>query len=155
MRLAKRIRAKRVKAFSDSQQVVSQFSGEFEAKNERMRAYLTLVQDLTKQFDNFELIKIPRSDNTSADALAALDSNTDPVLRRTIPVENIDVPSIDLQSPICVITNLPTAMKIDDEPNIDVDPGPTDWRDPIKFYIADGELPAYRWEARCLKTKAA
>ncbi|KAG7593993.1 Ribonuclease H-like superfamily [Arabidopsis thaliana x Arabidopsis arenosa] len=155
LRLAKGIRAKRIKAFSDSQLVVSQFSDEFEAKNERMRAYLTLVQDLTKQFDNFELTKIPQSDNISADALAALASNTDPNLRCTIRVENIATPSIDLPPPICVITEPPEAMEIDDDPNIEVDPEPTDWRDPIKLYIADGEVPADRWEARRLKTKAA
>ncbi|KAG7548045.1 Integrase catalytic core [Arabidopsis suecica] len=155
LRLAKGIGAKRVKAFSDSYLVVSQFSGEFEAKNERMRGYLTLVQDLTKQFDNFELTKIPRSDNISTDALAALASNTDPGLRRSIPVENVAIPSIDLPPPICVIVDPPAAMEIDDEPNIEVDPEPTDWRDQIKLYIADGEVPVYRWEARRLKTKAA
>lgn len=32
---------------------------------------------------------------------------------------------------------------------------PTDWRDLIKLYIADGEVPADRWEAPRLKTKAA
>lgn len=147
--------AGRVKAFSDSQLVVSQFSGEFEAKNERMRAYLALVQDLTKQFDHLELTKIPRSDNASADALAALASNRDPDLRRTIPVENIAIPSIDLQLPICVITEPPEAMEIDDDPNTQIDPEPTDWRDPIKLYVADGEVPADRWEERHLKTKAA
>ncbi|KAG7599336.1 Ribonuclease H-like superfamily [Arabidopsis suecica] len=155
LRLAKGIGAKRIKTFSDSQLVVSQFSDEFEAKNERMRAYLTLVQDLTKQFDNFELRKIPQSDNISADALDALASNTDPNLRCTIPVENIATPSIDLPPPICVITEPPEAMEINDDPNIEVDPEPTDWRDPIKLYIADGEVPADRWEARRLKTKAA
>lgn len=134
---------------------MSQFSGEFEAKNERMRAYLFLVQDLTKQFDKFDLLKINQSDNVSADALAALASNTDPDLRRTIPVKNIAIRSIELPHPICVIVDPVKAMEIDDEPNIEVDPEPTDWRDPIKLYIADGEVPAERREARCLKTKDA
>jgi len=41
-----------------------------------------------------------------------------------------------------------------DKPDIKVDPQPTNWRDPIKLYIADGEIPADRWEARRLKAKA-
>ena len=81
LRLAKGLGAKHIKAFSDSQLVVSQFSGEFEAKNERMRAYLSLVHDLSKQFDQFALVKILRNDNSVADALAALASNTNPNLR--------------------------------------------------------------------------
>jgi len=43
LRLAKGLGAKQIKAFSDSQLVVSRFSGEFEAKNERMRAHLSMV----------------------------------------------------------------------------------------------------------------
>ena len=31
--------------------------------------------------------------------------------------------------------------------NFFLDPEPTDWMDPIKLYIADGEVPADRWEA--------
>lgn len=36
-----------------------------------------------------------------------------------------------------------------------IDPEPSDWRDPIKAYITDGEVLADRWEARRLKAKAA
>jgi len=70
-----------MKTFSDSQLVVSQFFGEFEAKDERIRAYLSLVQDLSKEFDKFDLVRIPWNDNSTADALAALVSNTNPDLR--------------------------------------------------------------------------
>ncbi|KAG7636055.1 Reverse transcriptase domain [Arabidopsis thaliana x Arabidopsis arenosa] len=81
LRLAKGIGARHMKTFSDSQLVVSQFFGEFEAKNERIRAYLSLVQDLSKEFDKFDLVRIPWNDNSTADALAALVSNTNPDLR--------------------------------------------------------------------------
>jgi len=147
-----------MKAFSDSQLVVSQFSGEFEAKNERMRANLSLVHDLSKQFDQFALVKIPRNDNSTTDALAALASNTNPDLRRTIPIESIAKPSIELSSSTCVIVDPVTAMdsNIDatDAPGIEVDPEPSYWLDPIKLYIAYGEVPTDRWEARRLKTMA-
>ena len=61
-----------------------------------MEAYLIHVQNLAKNFDEFELTRIPRGENTSADALAALALTTDPSLRRVIPVEFIEKPSIEL-----------------------------------------------------------
>ncbi|XP_013608132.1 PREDICTED: uncharacterized protein LOC106314869 [Brassica oleracea var. oleracea] len=96
LRLARSVGAREISAFSDSQLVTSQFHGEYEAKNERMEAYISVLQEITQQFDKFELTKIPRGDNTSADALAALASTSNPVVKRIIPVEGIDKPSINL-----------------------------------------------------------
>ena len=61
-----------------------------------MEAYLSVLQEIAQQFDKFELTNIPRGDNTSADALAALASTTNPAVKRKIPVEGIDKPSISL-----------------------------------------------------------
>ncbi|XP_056860130.1 uncharacterized protein LOC130508574, partial [Raphanus sativus] len=72
--------------------VASQFHGEYETRDERMGACLEVVQNLTKQFDKFELTRIPRGENSSADALAALASTSDPLVKRIIPVERIEKP---------------------------------------------------------------
>ena len=96
LRLVRSIGTQEISTFSDSQLVTSQFHGEYEAKNERMEAYLAILRDIAQQFDKFELTKIPRGDNTSADALAALASTSNPAIRRVIPVEGIEKPSIDL-----------------------------------------------------------
>ena len=96
LRLARSVGAREISAFSDSQLVTSQFLREYDANSERMEAYLSVVQEIAQQFDKFELIKIPRGDNTSADALAALASTSNPAVKRIIPVEGIDKPSIDL-----------------------------------------------------------
>ena len=61
-----------------------------------MDAYLKVVRDLSHSFKLFELNKILRSANASADALAVLALTSYPVLSRIIPVESIDQPSIDL-----------------------------------------------------------
>ena len=61
-----------------------------------MEAYLTVLKEIAQQFDKFELTEIPRGDNTSADALAALASTSNPAVKRIIPVEGIEKPSIDL-----------------------------------------------------------
>ncbi|XP_013645662.1 uncharacterized protein LOC106350303 [Brassica napus] len=96
LRLARSVGAREISAFSDSQLVTSQYHGEYEAKNKRMEAYLSVLQEIAQQFHNFELTKIPRGDNTSADALAALASNSNLAVKRIIPVEGIDKPIINL-----------------------------------------------------------
>lgn len=72
LRLAKGIEAQRVGDFCDSQLVANQFNGEYKTKNNLMDAYLKVVQEIVKEFTSFELAKIPRGDNTMADALATL-----------------------------------------------------------------------------------
>jgi len=59
-----------------------------------MEAYLEVVKDLTTNFKKFELIHIPRGEKTTADALAALASTSDPKVKRIIPVECISNRSI-------------------------------------------------------------
>ena len=99
LRLARSIGARKISALSDSQLVTSQFHGEYEARNERMEAYLTVLKEIAQQFDKFELTEIPRGDNTSADALAALASTSNPAVKRIIPVEEIENPSLAYASP--------------------------------------------------------
>ena len=59
-----------------------------------MEAYLAIVKELTSQFDEFQLTRIPRSENSSVDALAALGSASASDFRRVVPVEVIETPSI-------------------------------------------------------------
>jgi len=87
LNLARGLKIGKIRTFCDSQLIANQFNGEYTAQEERMEAYLIHVQNLAKNFDEFELTRIPRGENTSADALAALASTSDPSLRRVIPVE--------------------------------------------------------------------
>lgn len=59
MRLALRVGAPEVDAFGDSQLVANQFSGEYEAKDEQMSAYLQLIQKISQQFEYFSLTQVP------------------------------------------------------------------------------------------------
>ena len=88
------LKIRNIHSYCDSQLVVSQFSGEYEARDEWMDAYLKLVQNLAQEFVCFALTRIPRSENVQAYALAALVSSSDPGLKRVIPVEFIEHPSI-------------------------------------------------------------
>ncbi|XP_024004920.1 uncharacterized protein LOC112082059 [Eutrema salsugineum] len=93
IRLVQGIGVRKIRTFCDSQLVSCQFNGEYEAKDGRMGAYLKVVREFVQKFDEFELTRIHRDENTSADALAALASTSDPDLRWTIPVEFIERPS--------------------------------------------------------------
>ncbi|XP_024013210.1 uncharacterized protein LOC112087533 [Eutrema salsugineum] len=163
IRLAQGIRVRKIRTFCDSQLVACQFNGEYEAKDGRMGAYLKVVRVLVQKFDEFELTRIPRGENTSADALAALASTSDPDLRRTIPVEFIERSSIEEVEGVRLI-NPPEQEPEDDEAiPMDEDASPAEpeygcdkeWLGAIRVYIADGELPTDKWKARKLKAQAA
>lgn len=95
LHIAISIGAKKISEFRYWQLVISQFHGEYEAKNEIMDAYLAVLEVIVRQFYYFKLTRIPREENTSADALASLASTSNPTIRRIIPVEGIENPSIN------------------------------------------------------------
>ena len=70
--LAKSLNIKKIQVHSDSQLVVRQLEGSYEAKDPRMTAYLKKVKELRSTFDDFNIQQIPRSENGHADALANL-----------------------------------------------------------------------------------
>lgn len=67
--------AQRVVIHSDSQLVVQQVKEEYEAKDERMMAYLQRVAGLRDKLSSFEVIQIPREENGKADSLSKLASS--------------------------------------------------------------------------------
>ena len=59
LRLAHGLKIRTIHAYCNFQLVASQFSGEYEARDERMDAYLKLVQNLAQEFDFFLLHESP------------------------------------------------------------------------------------------------
>jgi len=74
MLLAKEMGAKGLLAKSDSLLVTCQVTGEYQAKDPQMAAYLEYVQVLKESFEVFELVYVPREQNARADLLAKLAS---------------------------------------------------------------------------------
>ena len=93
MKMVQRMGGKSVEVFSDSRLIVSQVQGEFEAKDERMQGYLTLVKSLQSKFEHFNLQHIPRSGNTHADSLATLATSSAQSLPRVILIEDMQEPT--------------------------------------------------------------
>ena len=143
------MKAKHLSTYCDSQLVASQFSGDYDARNDQMDAYLKLEQGLAAEFKFFELIKVPREENVCADALAALGSKLRDQVKRTIPIHRIEKPSIAISTDQTIIVAPVT------EANAPVSDGfGPDWRTEFIDYLRKGELPTEKWAARRLKTRS-
>ena len=75
LRVAKELGATMLRIQSDSQLIVGQVNGEYEAKEDRMTKYLEHVKKAIKWFDEVTLVQVPHEQNTEADALAKLASS--------------------------------------------------------------------------------
>ena len=75
MLLAKEMGAQSLLAKSDSQLVTGQVTGEYQANDPQMAAYLRYVEVLKGAFAAFELVHVPREKNARADLLAKLASS--------------------------------------------------------------------------------
>ena len=93
IRLAKEIGIRHILCYGDSDLVVQQCTGNWDAKDANMANYRFLVQQLCGFFDACELHHVPCANNEAADALSMLGST-----QRSIPagvsLEHIKKPSI-------------------------------------------------------------
>ena len=134
--LAKELGAKELKAFSDSQLIVGQANGEFEARSPSMIEYLKKVKEIMAQFQTCKVQQIPRSENARADILAKLATSQITDLGGNVHLETLKNRSIDKDGEVLCITT---------EPN---------WMDPIIKYLKNGELPDDPAIARKVKRQA-
>ncbi|XP_048626906.1 uncharacterized protein LOC125594968 [Brassica napus] len=67
--------AENIQVFGDSQLIVNQVHGVYQAKDDNMIQYLAVVQCLLKKLKSYKLSQIPREQNSQADALANLGSS--------------------------------------------------------------------------------
>ncbi|XP_048605726.1 uncharacterized protein LOC125583168 [Brassica napus] len=115
---------------------------------------------LVVNFDCIALTRIPRSENVQADALAALASSSDPGLKRVIPVEFIEHPSIGPPIVINLIGDQDDdveeiAVQLEERSEQSDYGCDTPWLETIRAYIIDGKLPPEKWAARKIRTQAA
>ena len=93
LELAKSMEAKSILILGDSQLIMGQVNGTYEAKEGRMKKYLEKVLLLVKKFKEANFIQIPMEENVEANVLAKEASATE-------PMDEFDevqyIPSIDL-----------------------------------------------------------
>ena len=110
-------------AFSDSQLVMNRVQGDYLVRDTRMADYLDEVKSMSQKIKSFTIRQIPREENRKADALANLASTFDFISDRSIPLEFMSNPSIEIAKPICPTETNPT------------------WMDEIITYLQHGALP--------------
>jgi len=66
-----------VKAYLDSQLVVSQLNGDYKVKDSTMVAYVRRVREATRLLKYFSITHILRSENRQVDALSKLASSSE------------------------------------------------------------------------------
>uniref|UniRef100_A0A2N9IZ99 Uncharacterized protein n=1 Tax=Fagus sylvatica TaxID=28930 RepID=A0A2N9IZ99_FAGSY len=130
LKTAKILGATELDVRSDSQLVVGQVNGDYEAKEGRMQQYLQLVRHQISQFREVRLCRVPREQNTEADQLAksASSSTVDDKIK-TVQQSSLQTTEVN-----------PIHAEIS-------------WMTPIISYLREGTLPDNRHEARRLKTR--
>jgi ribonuclease HI len=74
LKLAKEIGIRRILCFRDSDLVVHQVSGEWDAKDTKMASYRFYIQQLCGFFEGYEFHHVPRANNDEADRLSKIGS---------------------------------------------------------------------------------
>ncbi|KAI3448541.1 hypothetical protein Pfo_005206 [Paulownia fortunei] len=139
LKLAFAAGARKLAIYSDSQLVVNQVRGEYEARDKKMIKYLSLTHDILAKLEEYEIKRIPRADNTIADQLAKLASSMASINTRKITFLSSSQNEIDG-------SGLQILCADKEEPS---------WKDNIIQYLTTGELPDNPVDARKLKTRAA
>jgi ribonuclease HI len=94
LKLAKEIGIRRILCFRDSDLVVHQVSGEWDAKDPNMASYRFYVQQLYGFFEACEFHHVPRANNDEADRLSKIGS-TKQEIPAGVSLEVIRKPSIE------------------------------------------------------------
>ncbi|XP_075483865.1 uncharacterized protein LOC142524025 [Primulina tabacum] len=84
IKLALSAGARSLVVHSDSQLVVNQLNGTYEAKEEKMNQYVTRVNELLALLESYEIKQLPRAKNQMADRLAKIASSWTNIDNRTI-----------------------------------------------------------------------
>ncbi|KAL0454672.1 UNVERIFIED_CONTAM: hypothetical protein Slati_0806400 [Sesamum latifolium] len=133
MKMAHEVGARHLLAYLDSQLVVKQIEGVYEAKEKSMVQYLQQIAELRTSFESFQINQIPREKNAKADCLSRLASALEDCRTRHITIQYLPNPRAAL-----------TVQAVSSS---------ADWRTPIVEWIEKGNLPDNRWDASRLKAR--
>uniref|UniRef100_A0A2N9I792 Uncharacterized protein n=1 Tax=Fagus sylvatica TaxID=28930 RepID=A0A2N9I792_FAGSY len=133
LKLSKSMGIENLTVKSDSQLIVGQVKGEYEAKEDRMKKYLMAVKNLLTQFKKVELLQIPREENEAADRLARL-ASSGVEIDGFVEIQGRPSTEKETINPISFTTT---------------------WMLPIIRYLKEGTLPADRAEAHKLRIRAS
>ena len=122
---------------SDSQLVVGKVNVELESREPRMAKYASLVKQKLSTLTTWKLEHVPRDSNERANALAAVAASL--AIKETIYLPIYYQPGSSI---------LHTQVS-------QIEESPPSWMDPIRLYIASGELPDDRSMAHKVQIQSA
>ncbi|XP_074327072.1 uncharacterized protein LOC141665015 [Apium graveolens] len=125
-------------AQSDSELVVNQVNGGFQARGPRTELYMRCVQRLLEKFGSARLEGVPKEENSNADALEKMGSQMDSVQLGQIPLGIQEIPSIP-EVEVFETQEIPKE----------------NWMTPIHNYIRMGAFPELKLQARRLRYQDA
>ena len=70
LKILRKLNAKRIAVYGDSELVIKQVKGEYQAKHPQMRAYRNAVLDILRLFSDYTLTCVPHIQNGIENALA-------------------------------------------------------------------------------------
>ena len=74
LKVLKDLQARKVYIYGDSELIINQVKGRYQAKHPRLRSYIDLVLDLLESFKEYHLSVIPRKENVIVDAMVVSSS---------------------------------------------------------------------------------
>ena len=129
--MAKSVEAKSILILGDSQLIMGQLNGTYEAKEEQMKKYLEKVLQLVKKFEKTDFVQIPREENMEVDTLAKKASAKEAIYE----FDEIQyIPSIDI----------PEVQQVESRGN---------WM--ANYIILERQLPKEKDKARKLRVRSA
>ncbi|XP_024018842.1 uncharacterized protein LOC112090833 [Morus notabilis] len=137
LRLASHLKIEKLSVFSDSQLVIGQVKEEYQARGEKMGAYLRKVKEELVKFKNYEILQIPRTENANADTLAKLASSRESDTLDVVPIEELERPTIEEKVKALIVQ------------------AGENWMTPLIQYLMDAQLPNDKDEARRIRYRAA
>ncbi|GJY88364.1 reverse transcriptase domain-containing protein [Tanacetum coccineum] len=121
----------------DSRLVANQVNGSYVAKESGMIQYLNKVKTLTRNFREFSIKQVPRSENKKVNALSKIASTSFTHLSKQVLVEELKEKSINEKEILAIV---------EEEGNT--------WMTPICEYLTKEILPADKKKARAIRHKA-
>ncbi|KAL0313645.1 UNVERIFIED_CONTAM: Transposon Tf2-12 polyprotein [Sesamum radiatum] len=129
--------ARKIVIYSDSQLVVNQVRGSYEARDEKMAKYFMKAKNLLDKFEEASVVQVSRTDNAAADQLARLASSMPAIRSRKITF--ISSRSAVLQEQEEIMCTAPT----------------TSWKEEIVRFLTEGFEPEGEKDAKSLRRRAS
>ncbi|KAK4388385.1 hypothetical protein Sango_2445100 [Sesamum angolense] len=130
--------AKRIVIYSDSQLVVNQVQGSYEARDEKMAKYFSKAKNMLGKFEEASVVQVSRANNATVDQLAKLASSMAAIRSRKITFISSERAAIEeLEEVICI------------------DPTLLSWKEEIIRFLTNGVQPESKKYAKVLRKKAS